>query len=262
MEENENLELENQGQEVVDPAESGTDEAQRAEGGKSSDNAGQGRQSHEDNRRYQAARRSGEQAGYERARREFNERISRVGMRDPGTGEAIEDMEGLERYSKSVRRQRIQERAKAEGRDAAEIEAEEDDREFIRSERARAKRKEAENAETARQQAFIAQDVKDFAEAYPDVDLEKLDNDKAFRRFCGSRYGKEPLAELYEDYLEIAGEQRAAATAKAGSKARRETGAGSGSGGETLTARQQKELDEWNRTYPSMKMTAKEFLSR
>ena len=38
--------------------------------------------------------------------------------------------------------------------------------------------------------------------------------------------------------------------------------AGSGSGGETLTGEQQKALDEWNRAFPQMRMTAKEFLSR
>ena len=260
MYENENLD--DQGQEVVDPAEDGAAAGQEPERAKSPDNADQGRQSHEENRRYQAARRSGEQAGYERARKEFNERLARVGMRDPGTGDAIEDMEGLERYGKSVRQQRIAQKAKDEGRDVAEVQAEEDDRDFIRAQRAEKKRKDAEEAETARQRDFIARDAAAFAEAYPDVDLEKLDSDKAFRRFCGSRYAREPLAELYEDYLEIAGEQRAAAAAKTESKNRRETGAGSGSGGETLTARQQKELDEWNRAYPQMKMTAKEFLSR
>lgn len=260
MEENESLGMEQAG-EVVDPQD-GNAAAQGAEGEKSSDSAGQSRQSHEDNRRYQAARRAGEQSGYLRAMNEVNERIRAVGMRDPSSGEAIGDIGGLENYSKSLRRQRIQERAKAEGRDAAEIEEEENDREFVRSERARARQKEAENAEERRQMAWIAQDAAAFSEAYPDVDLSKLDSDKAFRRFCGSRYGREPLAELYEDYLEIAGEQRAAALAKAEGKAQRETGAGSGSGAETLTARQQKALDEWNRENPRMKMTAKEFLSR
>lgn len=259
MDENESLYGEQAG-EVVEPQDG--EAAAQAEGEKSPDTAEQGRQSHEDNRRYQAARRAGEQAGYERAQREYNERISRVGMRDPGTGEAIEDMDGLERYSKSVRAQRIAQKAKDEGRDVAEVQAEEDDRDFIRQQRAEKKRKDAENAETDRLRAFIARDAAEFTEAYPDVDLARLDNDKAFRRFCGSRYGREPLAELYEDYLEIAGEQRAAASAKAESRSRRETGAGSGSGGETLTARQQKELDEWNRAYPNMRMTAKEFLSR
>ncbi len=260
MYENENLE--DQGQEVVEPAEEGAAAAEGAESEKSPENADRGRQSHEENRRYQAARQAGERNGYERARKEFNERISRVGMRDPGTGEAIEDMDGLERYSKSVRAQRIAQRAKDEGRDVDEVQAEEDDRDFIRQQRAEKKRKDAEDAENERIREFVARDAAEFREAYPDVDLKELDNDKAFRRFCGSRYGREPLAELYEDYLEIAGTQRAAASAKAESRSRRETGAGSGSGGETLTAKQQKELDEWNRAYPQMKMTAKEFLSR
>ena len=260
MEENESLQREQAG-EAVTPQE-GEAGAQAAQAGESSDSAGQSRQSHEDNRRYQAARRAGEQSGYQKARQEYNERIARIGMRDPSSGETIGDIDGLENYSKSIRRQRIQERAQAEGRDAAEIEEEENDRDFVREQRARARRQEAEEAENQRQIAWIAQDAQAFTEAYPDVDLAKLDSDKAFRRFCGSRYGKEPLAELYEDYVEIAGEQRAAALAKAGSKAQRETGTGGGSGGATLTAAQQKALDEWNRENPRMKMTAKEFLSR
>ena len=116
--------------------------------------------------------------------------------------------------------------------------------------------------EAARQQKWIAEDVKDFAQRYPDVDLGKLDGNKAFRRFCGSRYGREPLGDLYEDYLEIAGNAAQAAVQKAESKAGRATGTGGGAGAETLTASQQKELDEWNRSYPQMKMTAKEFRSR
>ena len=63
-------------------------------------------------------------------------------------------------------------------------------------------------------------------------------------------------------FLEIAGEREAAALARAESKASRATGTGGGSGAEALTAAQQKELAEWNRNYPHMKMTAKEFLSR
>ena len=259
MEENGSLYGEQAG-EAVEPRDG--EAAAQAEGEKSSDSAGQSRQSHEDNRRYQAARRAGEASGYDRAMREVNERIARVGMRDPDTGETIGDVAGLENYSKSVRAARIRERAKAEGRDAAEIAEEEENKDFLRAQRAEAKRKEADDAANRKQMEFIARDAEEFAEAYPDVDLAELDNDRAFRRFCGSRYGKEPLAELYGDYLEIAGEQRAAASAKAESRSRRETGAGSGSGGETLTARQQKELDEWNRENPRMKMTAKEFLSR
>ena len=42
-----------------------------------------------------------------------------------------------------------------------------------------------------------------------------------------------------------------------------QTASGGGSTSDArLTARQQRELDEWNAAYPSMKMTAKEFLNR
>lgn len=133
---------------------------------------------------------------------------------------------------------------------------------FERAMRLIGEQRRSEELEAREQHEFIARDLEDFQERYPAVDVAALDGDRQFRRFCGSRYGREPLADLFTDYLEIAGEQRSAAAARSESRSRRETGAGSGSGGETLTASQQKELDEWNRTYPSMKMTAKEFLSR
>ena len=254
MEENEILSG-NQEEEVVTPQ---ADEAaeQRSEGEQSSGDADRGQQSHEDNKRYQAARKSGEEAGYQRAVREFNERIARGRMRDPNTGEEIDSIEKLEGYTKAVRENRIQARAKAEGKSVAQVTEEEDTRDWIAEQRRRAKAKEPKGDD------FIARDLQDFQRRHPEADIGKLDNNAAFRRFCGSRYGREPLADLYEDYLEIAGAQGAAALARAESKASRGTGTGGGSGSETLTASQQRALDEWNRNYPNMKMTAKEFLSR
>lgn len=260
MEENESL-YGDQAEEVVTPQDA-EDAAQDAEGAESSEAPEQSRQTQADNRRYQAARHAGEQAGYERAMEEFNRRLSRTGMRDPGTGEAIRDLDGLENYSKSVRAQNIQARAKAEGRSVAEITEEEDNRDFLREQRAEAAARKKQEAEEARLQRWIAEDAAAFAEAYPDVDLAKLDDNKAFRRFCGSRYGKEPLADLYGDWLEITGSATQAAAARNESRSARSTGAGGGAGSETLSASQQKALDEWNRNYPNMKMTAKEFLTR
>lgn len=260
MEENESLYGE-QAEEVVTPQEA-DDAAENAEGAESSEAPEQSRQTQADNRRYQAARHAGEQAGYERAMEEVNRRISRAGMRDPGTGETIRDIDGLENYSRVFRAQQIQARAKAEGRSVAEITAEEEDRDYIREARQERDAKKKQEAEEEKLQRWIAQDAAAFAEAYPDVDLAKLDENKAFRRFCGSRYGREPLADLYGDWLDIAKEAQLGAVAKSESKATRSTGAGGGSGSETMTAAQQRALDEWNRSYPNMKMTAKEFLSR
>ena len=154
--------------EVVTPAEDGS--AEQQEGVPAP-------QSHEDNRRFQAARLGGERAGYERAMRELAGR-------------------------ESERRSREEE-----------------------------------------QMRFIADDAREFARRFPEADLAGLDASESFRCFCGSRYGREPLSELYADYLEIAG------------------GAGSGSY-EALNARQQSELDAWNRAFPQMKMSAREYLSR
>lgn len=55
------------------------------------------------------------------------------------------------------------------------------------------------------QMRFIAEDAREFARRYPEADLAGLDASESFRRFCGSRYGREPLSDLYADYLEVAG---------------------------------------------------------
>ena len=173
--------------EIVPPAEDGSAEQR---------DSAPTPQSHEDNRRFQAARLGGERAGYERAMRERAER-------------------------------------------------------------------EKADAEAERQKDWIAQDAAAFVRVHPDVDISKLDANAKFRRFCGSRYGKEPLSELYADWQELVGEEAAAkAVEKSAKKAERSTGAGGGGVSAGLTAAQQRELDEWNREFPHLKMTAKDFLER
>ena len=260
MEENESL-YGAEAEEVVTPQDA-DDAAKNAEGAESSESPEQNRQSREDNRRYQAARRAGEDAGYQRAMDEISRRFTKLGMRDPTTGETITNIEGLEAYSKAARKQRIEARAKETGRSVAELTEEEDNSDFLREQRAEAAAKKKQDEEKAALERWVTLDAAAFTEAYPDVDLAELDGNKAFRKFCGSRYGREPLAGLYGDWLEITGAAGEAAVRKKYSKDERSTGAGGGAGGETLTAKQQKALDEWNRAYPHMKMTAKEFLSR
>ena len=109
---------------------------------------------------------------------------------------------------------------------------------------------------------WIAEDAAAFVEAYPEADLAKLDGDARFRRFCGSRYGREPLKDLYADWLELTGAAAREAAVRNASKSERSTGTGGGAGADTLTAAQQRDLDEWNRSFPNMKMSAKEYLSR
>ena len=108
---------------------------------------------------------------------------------------------------------------------------------------------------------FIRRDAEEFRRQYPDVDLRELDADPLFRLFCGSRYGREPLADLYGDYMALT-EQSALAQRRRESRYERATGSGGSGGGEALTAAEQRELNEWNKAYPQMKMTANEFKSR
>lgn len=114
----------------------------------------------------------------------------------------------------------------------------------------------------AEKMARLAGYVKEFTRRYPQVDLRRLQNDENFLLFCGSRYGNEPLTELFADYAAVIHNLTQEASAKAESKAQRGTGSGVSGGGQTLTAEEQKALDEWNKAYPQLKMTAKEFLAR
>ena len=112
----------------------------------------------------------------------------------------------------------------------------------------------------ALQKAFFERDTRDFVKKHPEVDLVKLDGNPLFRRFCGSRYGLESLAKLYEDYREIVDGAEQAARAAVQSRSKRSTGSGGG-GGDILTAKQRASLEAWNRANPDMKMTAREFLN-
>ena len=99
-------------------------------------------------------------------------------------------------------------------------------------------------------------------EKYPDVDLCELEGQSAFRRFCGSRLYKEPAAQLYEDYLSFTAAAEQSARAKADSKRSRNTGGGSGQVSGGLSRAQEESLNEWNRAFPGMRMSAKEYLAR
>lgn len=121
----------------------------------------------------------------------------------------------------------------------------------------------AEADESAARQAFVRSDVLDFIERYPGFDadgLEALERNEQFRRFCGTRYAREPLARLYGDYLSVIDGAGAAAVSRANSRSARSTGGGT-AGGATLSPEQRRALENWNDENPEMAMTAKEYLS-
>lgn len=108
---------------------------------------------------------------------------------------------------------------------------------------------------------FAMRDLDAFLARHADVDVAKLLGNERFVRFCGSRMGREYLADLYDDFAELVGAAGAAALAKAKSRSQRSTGGGT-AGGAALTPAQKYVLDAWNAEHPEMAMTAREFLGR
>lgn len=116
--------------------------------------------------------------------------------------------------------------------------------------------------ESEEERARLCAEAEDFRGKYPDVDPWQLEQDGRFRRFCGSRLYRENLTELYEDYLSFTRETEQSARERLAQRRSRGTGGGSGRGQSGLTSRQEQELEEWNRAFPRMRMSAGEFKSR
>lgn len=221
------------------------------------------KQDHAFNAAMAAARRQAERDTEAKIRKQMDDDIA--GMRIPNPtkpGTYFSSKKELEEYSGALRQASAEKRAKESGRTVQDVMDEDADREFIR--RKRAEDETSKKAAAAKQKVddFIAADVLDFTEKHPDVDIAKLDSNKSFRRFAGSRYGKEPLADLYEDYVAVVGDVESAAKARQDDRAQRSTGGGSSGAGGTLTAAQRAELNAWNEAFPEMKMTEKQFLER
>ena len=195
------------------------------------------------------------------AKAEADRRIQAAGVINPYTGKPFSSIEEFEDYSKKVKDAEIAKKARETGKSVSQLTEEEEAAEYIRRKRQEESEAESKRREEDKQKEFFKNDLLDFMDRYPAVDVQKLDNNQAFRKFCGSRYGKEPLADLYESYVELVGDASKAATIKAEAKSARSTGTGE-KGGEVLSPAQKKALDEWNKMNPEMAMTPKEFLSR
>ena len=210
-----------------------------------------------------AARRRAEKDTEERMRLQTDDDIRNLRIPNPAKpGSYFNSKKDLEDYSGALRRAEAEKRAKAEGRSVEDVLEDDEDRAFLRAQRAEAKKTAAAQQKKQEQEKFIGEDIEDFRQRYPNVDIAALDANPAFRRFAGTRYGKEHLADLYGDFVELVGEAAASAAASASDKQERSTGHGSGGSGGTITAAQRAALKEWNEDHPEMQMTEKEFLER
>lgn len=229
-------------------------------------------QSAGENAAYRAMRLRAQHEAAAAARAAVDGEIAGLGIPNPyNDNKPFESLRELRAYSEQFKQARIQDEAKRTGRSVQELSEEAANREFISSLRREAAAKAASQNPAANaqreanaQKAFIDSDLTDFMRKHPEIDaagLAALENNRQFRLFCGSRFGREPLAELYDGYLSLVGNAGAAAVAKAADKAAKSTGSGSG-GGAVLSPSQKAVLDKWNADYPEMAMTAKEFLRR
>lgn len=259
--------------EVVAPQdETPTDAAGQAEvvapqdegGNDGEDDSVRAGQSREENAAIRAARLRERRNAEAQARSEAEKRFRDAGVMNPLTGKPFESLDEWDEYAKRLKEQDVARRAKETGKTKEEI-AEEDENRQLLAELRRAKRqKEQEEKDAKARRAFLEKDVADFLEKNPGFgvkELTALEQNRHFRQFCGSRFGKEPLAELYADYVAIVGDAGKAAVVGAEKRAARSTGGGT-SGASILTPSQKTALDRWNAEHPEMAMTAKEFLSR
>ena len=219
-------------------------------------------QTPEENARYRSMRLRAQHEAEAEAAARMDAEIAGAGVINPYTNKPFASLKELAAYGARVRQAELAKRAKETGRPLAELEEDAANRAFLSELRRRANRPAPAPQDEAA--AFIERDVTDFLEKYPDFNAEglsALENNPQFRRFCGSRFGREPLAELYGAYLELVGAVDRAAEAKAVSRGTRSTGSGTG-GGATLSPSQRAALQRWNAEHPEMAMTAKEYLSR
>lgn len=220
-----------------------------------------GKQSHQDNAAARAARIRAEQETRDRLQRQYDEQVAGMGIVNPYTGKPFRSFKDFLEYGEKYKADKLEEEAKKQGKTVDELREEEENRSYIsRKRREEKEQKEAMEA-LEKQKAFVAADLDTFMKKFPNVDPGKLEQNPKFRKFAKGRLYKEPLSELYEDYLDIVSDAEKAAVERAASRAARSTGGGQSGGADLLTAKQRAELEEWNANNPSMKMTAKEFLS-
>lgn len=216
-------------------------------------------QSRADNAALKAARIQGNREAETRLRAQFDREIAESGAINPTTGQPFRSFQEFREYGKRYQEELLQEQAEKTGRPIGELREEAENRAYLSRQRKAEEAKKSQNSKRLAERQRLVEDAMEFRERHPDVDITKLETDAKFRKFAGNRLYKDPISDLYDDYLELVSDAQETGRAKAASKASRGTGGGTGGETVTLAPAQQKALDEWNRENPGMKMTAKEF---
>lgn len=112
------------------------------------------------------------------------------------------------------------------------------------------------------QKGISEEDAILFQKEHPELDVQALVCDELFLRFCGSRFGNEPLSSLYGDYRDLIDHANQIVQARRELPISEHPNTNEASAETVLSKDQQEALDEWNTTYPYLEMTVEEFLTR
>lgn len=147
---------------------------------------------------YQAQKRREREAREERIKQDAYTRgmIEALGGENPYTGEKIEDASDVEEYL-------MMKRLDQQGKDPVV--------DFHKAVKENAKKAAAD----AQEDAEIRQEIEEFSERYPDVDMQSVLMDEHFAKYAAKRVGKESLSDIYADYKAFTDEYEAKAERKA-----------------------------------------------
>lgn len=174
------------------------------------------------NNSFQAQKRREREAREEKIKREafVKGMIEALGGENPYTGEKIEDSADVDEYL-------MMRDLEKQGHDP------------VADYHKAVKRKAKETASQEQEEIERKQEISEFAEKYPNVDMQRLLSNERFVKFAGKRVGRESLSDIYADYLSFTSEYDAEATRKAeenqrAKSARKKASPGSltGNGGE------------------------------
>jgi hypothetical protein len=146
---------------------------------------------------YQAQKRREREAREEKLKKEafVKGMIEALGGENPYTGEKIEDSADVDEYL-------MMRELEKQGKDP------------VSDYHKAVKQKAKETASQAQEETQRQQEIAEFAEKYPNVDMQTLLSNERFVRFAGKRVGKEPLSDIYADYLSFTSDIEYAAEAK------------------------------------------------
>lgn len=201
-------EQEEDGMEFTDTGENEEEAADPSTDSENDENADDAVEEVTENKSAMQAEKRREREAKEKAIREKIERdsyrkgiVDAVGGVNPYTNEAITDDADIDEYL-------LMKKLEKEGKDPIEDYA------------AAVKGEKREKAEKAKAESKRVEELAEFADKYPNVDVAALLQDAKFGKFAGKRVQHESLANVYADYLEFTGNESAEIEKKAVVKAK------------------------------------------